>query len=43
MSLKIGVFIVTKSSHNYNFNFQIPKLTYNAHHTHLMYAINTKM
>ena len=35
-----GVFITI--SHNYNFDFQISKLTYNAHHTHLMYAINTK-
>ena len=39
---KFGVFIVTISSYNYNFDFQIPILTYNAHHNHLMYAINTK-
>ena len=25
-----------------NFGFQIPKLTYNARHTHLTYATNTK-
>ena len=39
---KFGVFVVTISSYNYNFDFQIPMLTYNAHHNHLMYAINTK-
>ena len=39
---KFVVFIVLISSHNYNFDFQIPRLTCNAHHTHLIYATNTK-
>ena len=39
---KFVVFIVLISSHNYNFDFQIPRLTCNAHHTHLMYGTNTK-
>ena len=33
---------VTISSHDYNFDFQIPKLAYNGHHTSLMYTINSK-
>ena len=35
-------YVNTKHHHNYSFDFQIPKLTSNAHHTHLVYVINTK-